>query len=126
MAKKRKPKTDMTMIVAVDRDNHEAFCFYMVHDPETAIALNLAKAFQDWYHTPDGRKYVDENGTNWGDATYIPDEFLKKHGIYKYDALVSTSGYINPTTKQPRWKIAITHYDHTLTVDHNESLVQED
>lgn len=120
MAKKK----ETTLIVAIDRDaaigssfDDCAWNFYMIHDKGLDIKESLSAAFQEWYATPEGRAYVEGDGTNWGDATYIPDKFLKKHGIYAFDALASTKG--------KRWKIAISEYDQMETVEHGESLIEE-
>jgi hypothetical protein len=79
-------------------------------DPQDAVTA----AFREWAQTEKGRDFIDGNGSNWGDSLDIPDEILERHGIYKYEGLLGGG------------ELRGAKYQHEITVDHNESLVDQD
>jgi hypothetical protein len=84
-------------------------------DLDGKVIEALGAAFKDWYvSTDEGKEYVDENGVNYGDATYIPDKWLRKHGIEGFCPLsdVSDDGLHVDTFK----------YQDKITVNHDDSL----
>ena len=103
-----------TLIIAVTplaRLEDMAVCLILcVHkdnvDPQAAIKA----AFNDWADTAEGKGFIEDNGMNWGDSLDIPDEFLNKHGIEKYDGLLGGS------------KLLGILYDNEIMVDHDEQL----
>lgn len=123
-----------TLLKAFDNENkgrpQNIFLFSCTYDDsKIANGLQLKEAlgaaFRDWYvKTKEGRLYVDENGVNWGDATCIPDGFLKKHGIRAYDCPIrrfDDSGDRAPAGFTMRHEINL-KFDDDMIVDHNDDL----
>jgi len=91
----------MTLCLILCESNDEV-------DPARAVK----NAFSEWAHTTDeGEKYIQANGTNWGDSLNIPDKILAEHGIQRYVALLGVASLDG------------CYYDHKITVDHDEKLV---
>src|SRR5947209_5878644 len=119
MAKKpaKKQTVEGTMILAYDTEGglepKDIFIFHAIHEPGIRdIKLPLKAAFEEWSKTDDGKEYIEDNGTNWGDATEIPVEILAKHGIYGYENAESLN-------RNGSRQIAI-FLRHRIVVDHNE------
>ena len=36
------------------------------------IKTAITNAWKDWYKKPEGKLYIDQNGTNWGDSFTSP------------------------------------------------------
>ena len=122
MAKKpaRKQTVEGTMILAYDSEGglepQSIFVFHAVHESGIRdIRLPLKTAFEEWAKTEDGKEYIEDNGTNWGDATEIPSAILAKHGIQSYENAETMN-------RDGSRKITIVLH-HRIVVDHNESLV---
>lgn len=96
-----------TIIKAYDNEDkgtpQSIFIFVAVHTDEVEAEASIKSAFKDWAATPDGAEFIDEEGTNWGDALNIPQEFLEKYGVTSLEPAATA--------------------DHEIVVDHNESLV---
>lgn len=118
--KKEKDELETTLVFAYDQEGkievQDVFVFLATHEPFEGHFLpsRMAAAFTQWASTPEGKKYVEDEGCNWGDATYIPDEFLRKHGIHKYESAEEFSG--------PKRTLNVA-YDWKVVVDHGEPLV---
>lgn len=107
-----------TLIIAVGNEGMDvcdAHLLEAVHEGEDQYSLREAikGAFADWAKTSDGQDYINDNGTNWGDAMSIPDEFLRAHGVSSMDALedYSEGVYVNGGK-----------FDNKIVVDHDEEL----
>lgn len=122
MAKKpKKPKFESTLAFAYDTEDRlepeDIFLFQAIHEPGIPaheIKLRLRGAFFDWSKTEEGEEYIEDNGTNWGDATEIPTKFLVKHGIYSY----TNAEAIHANGREVK-----VFYHQKIIVNHNESLI---
>jgi hypothetical protein len=81
-----KPVGIPTRILAYDREDkfepQSIFVFQARAKAGTDVREAIKAAFRDWAETDAGREWIDDEGSNWGDALQIPDEFLRRHGIY--------------------------------------------
>ena len=107
-----------TLILAFDNEDkgtpQSIFLFVCKHQEGIDIKTALGTAFRRWYSTADGQAYVDQDGNNWGDATNVPDDFLKEQGIIAYYSAEGTNGDGQASLN--------VKFDDKLVVDHNESL----
>jgi hypothetical protein len=94
--------TETLLITVDDGDNNRAWAFEITHMDNVYVREAVSNAFRDFAKTNKGKEYIKQNGTNWGDALFIPDKFLRKHGILCVKSIVMP---------------------HDITVDHNESLL---
>jgi hypothetical protein len=94
--------TETLLITVDDGDNNRAWAFSIKHMGNVFVREAVSNAFRDFAKTDEGKEYIEQNGTNWGDALFIPDKYLRKHGILRVKLIVMP---------------------HDITVDHNESLL---
>lgn len=80
-------------------------------NPQQAIRA----AWKEWARQEDLTSFIKRNGTNWGDATYIPSKVLLKIGILEY-------GNAMRAGRDGTYCIRLPRIDLEITVDHNESL----
>jgi hypothetical protein len=81
-----------------------------------AVRAALGRAFRAWEKTHDGHDYVKDNGSNWGDALSIPDEFLIKERIVFFCPLIQVK-------KDGTRCLEDARIDGQIVVDHNENLL---
>lgn len=116
-----KPIVEATLILAYDNEDcgtpKDIFLFHAIHEPGIDFDKAIRTAFEEWAETKEGLEYIDSNGVNWGDATYIPEEILGKHKIYSYD---------NAEKMDSAGCHVKIDYKNKLIVDHNEALINVD
>lgn len=93
-----------TLFMAIDYDQHEAFSYIVTHNKGVRVEDAVPKAFKEYAKTDEGKSYIERNGSNWGDALFIPKQFLIKHGVL---SVVVNDGH------------------RRVTVDHNELLLED-
>lgn len=91
-----KPELFETMITAVWGTGDEAGSvnYILKHTKKMTlgqIKTAITNAWKDWYRTDEGKKYVDHNGTNWGDSIYLPIPILMKYGIISFEQGLNTT-----------------------------------
>jgi hypothetical protein len=113
----------ITLILAYDRpytSDEDVHLFHVKHYYAPRDHKNLREAFRlafkDWYNTRKGKKYVEENGSNWGDALQLPEKHLLDHGIVAYGAMLQTE-------ETGRFRLMDMILHDQMSVDHNESLL---
>lgn len=113
----------ITAITTLIHDIHdrEAHLFFAEHRDELDVRQALRSAFRTWAQTPEGQTFIDQNGSNWGDATAIPAPFLEAQGLRAYRNAFT---YKTTTrTWQADLRLATIGYRDHLVVDHDESLL---
>jgi hypothetical protein len=114
--RKNAAKMVTCLVSAHDVDPVETHLFVCTFDlkrwntPEQA----LRAAWKIWARREDLTTFIERNGTNWGDSTFIPNEVLRLVGISKYE----NAKVIGRGTKS----IRLPRIDMEIDVDHNESL----
>lgn len=81
----------------------------------------LKEAWRKWVQEEEGRDYVLNNSTNWGDSVNIPDRILKMVGI---EGFWNAEGY-QPSRTGGEGRIYIHEQaDHKIAVYHDDLLIQ--
>lgn len=96
--------------------------FVCEHEPMNNgeyLKARIGDAFEEYYETEEGAKYVDDNGNNWGDALEIPDSFLRKFGIHALYPLVTGSQLGNG---ECNWVIERLEFNNIIVVNHDDTL----
>lgn len=75
-----------TTLIATDLENDDVFVWTITHNAKVDAWPSIVKAFKEYAKTPDGKKYIENNGTNCGDALFTPKKFLVKHGIHDIES----------------------------------------
>jgi hypothetical protein len=111
------------VIFALDRSSNpdDAFLFTCSVLEGNSPRGTLQEAWREWAKTEEGKEYIEQNGTNWGDCLHIPREFLKAAGIGHYDNAVES--YPGTGGRLFDVGIRIPHFDRKLVVEHVESLL---
>lgn len=104
----------------VDGELSDAWLFRLVTHTDARIDPRklLLDAFKIWCEEGDGMDYVRANGTNWGDATMIPQDYLSRAGIYAFLHAEHTG---RRDAERAHYVVSQT-YNNKLLVDHDEEL----
>jgi hypothetical protein len=75
----------------------------------------LRAAWKEWARQENLAAFIENNGTNWGDSTFIPSKVLRKAGIFKYENAIKFGPHGNKSIRVPK-------VDMEFDADHNEPL----
>ncbi len=109
---------ERTLIIAVDLEGFElqgAYIFSARHEDGLDVKHALSKAWKAWAKTEEGKAYLYDNGTNWGDSTALPEEVLADQGIMHLECI---EGYCKEGIK-----IDQATFQHKMVVNHNDSFL---
>lgn len=70
-----------TYLIKNDESTREIDIYEVTHYKNVDLKVALREAFWDYYKTTEGKKFVADCGTCWGNALHTPLQFLVKHGI---------------------------------------------
>ena len=120
-------KAETTLILAYDIEDNivpqSIHIFYATHRPMADVVQAVKNAFHDWVAlTSKGKDFVDENGSNWGDAIDAAGDesfakFLRQGGILTLDTAEKVKGGFRNRLSSPS-------YDWKIIVDHNVNLAE--
>lgn len=106
-----KKKTTLFKAYAMaDRSTPMIWLFRMLHLETVDPIVALKIAWANWMDTDEGKEYRENNGENFGDSLNIPNKILAEAGICNFEQLNEFGG-----TK--------TSWDQTITIDHDENVV---
>lgn len=112
----KKVELETTLVIAVTLALHvkdvSVGLFLCTHKRDLNVRNAIMEAFTDWSETPKGQRFIETNGTNWGDSLYIPDVFLVNQFITKYESLQGVG------------ELRGAKFDREIIVDHDERLVK--
>lgn len=109
---------ERTLIIAVDLEGFEiqgAYLFCATHKDGLDVKKAISKAWKAWAKTKEGKTYLYDNGSNWGDCTSLPEKVLANQGVQLLECI---EGYCKAGIVLDQ---AV--FQHKMVVNHNDSFL---